>query len=383
MFFSLNKCSAPVDSESEFKFSKYILLVMAIYFPLAFATALKDLTILYGMPKIDSPVLALVVRELLFFSLMGYLIFRCAQKRFLLGLAAISVALGIHVIYLAGLSKDLVFGYRWLLPLLIIFSVPACFFRSKKVLPRIALWFFFFNFLLQLAHFLFGDGYFAKFAIGLNARNPGVFFYPAATAFFVLMVSWMYIKSVQKVQMWFILSFITSVLLCASLTGIIGATVLLFLIRAKLSRQTVAIAILGIALAVAYLHFARAAMTGSTYLQETGGGRVNIFRQVVSGAGSLPTHFGKCTNAAGNYSSGIVPDSLVSSMIGNFGVIWTIIVLLVCVYYSWVNYSEGADLGIIVLVGICSFGLNVTETGPSIMLAILSRFYSPEYGLQV
>lgn len=359
---------------------EYWILLAVVFIA---GTAIVGLLPAYSNLSVKIPIIVLICREFLFFLPLGVLLLFGTELKYLYSVLLLCLFLFLNVVFLNGFTPLVLLGFKALLPLLFLFalpnmngvSIPLPFF--KKLLNIV----FVVNLSLQILHFFAGKGFYAKFAIGLNARNPGILFYPAASAFLVLILFSLYLRFNRQISMRWVFLYLISIILCASLTGMAGVTMLILLNYPRFPRESRIYVVAVLIFGLLYLHHARMAMTGIAYLAETGGGRVDIFAKAYKSMGLLPEKFGLYTNAAVNYYNGIIPDSLWASLLGNLGWIWTVIVFLYLVLFAYANQLKRENMQMVYLAMFCSFGLNIPETGLPIFLAILSRYIKPVSGV--
>lgn len=365
---------------TEFRIESLILLAVGFMA----GTAIIGLLPAYSNITVKIPVVALLCRELLFFLSLAVFLVYGTEFKYLYAVSLLCSLLFLNVAYLSGFTPLIVLGFKALLPLLFLFTVPdkkgvgfsLVFF--KKLLNIV----FLVNLFFQLLHLFAGKGFYAKFAVGLNARNPGILFYPAASAFLVLILFSLYLRFNKHISMAWVYLYLISVILCASLTGIAGALLLVVTHYSRLPRESRIYVIPVLIGGLLYLHEARMAMTGASYLAETGGGRVGIFAKLYNSMTLFPENFGVYTNSAANYYKGIVPDSLLTSFLGNLGWLWAIFVSLFLGFFARANSLRHENMRVVYLALFCSFGLNIPETGLPIFLAILSRYVGLEPEVQ-
>ena len=243
----------------------YLLSGYAVVFLIS---TLIVLTPYYLNHVILVPLPLLIFREILFASCLIFLIWTQVEKKFIIFFGIVSLVLLLQLLFISDLNKLVIFGFRSLIPLVFLFALP------KKARPNLDSAFilslvkilFFLNFICQLGNFFLGKGIYGKFAFDLNARNPGIFLYPAASAFFILMLFYIYLKSKMKVSMLGLLAFLTSLILCASLTGISGACVLLLMEYKKFTKKTFITAVGMIIFGIFYFHAARMSLINHDYL---------------------------------------------------------------------------------------------------------------------
>jgi len=368
---------------------KYLIVVYLFF---ALSISVVSTTFLFNLPAIKVGLPFILLREILFVGILTYIFFTSTEKASLLRLLAVSLLIFINVMFIEVRFPLIILGFKSLLPLFYLLCVPK--FEQRQSLHLSAdFWIkliqtlLFCNLFFQLSHFFFGYGFYAKMFNFINSRNPGLFFFPAASACFILILSSIYAQLKNRIKLKEIFIFIFMISLCASITGVAGAFLLCFLNRHKIEKNNYSRVFILLCLSVIYLHFARLSMTGATYLEETGGGRYNILADVVKDNLKIngfeflwnsPKHFGLYTNAAYNYYNGYLADSQISALIGNLGPFWLIVVFIFFAYQVLVNYRLKNDLTVFYILVLCSVGLNISESGATIFLAILSRYFIPK-----
>ncbi len=378
----LNKIAKYVNEN--FFLNKIIL----IYLFTALCSSIAALAPLYLLPLVKTSIFILVLRDFLMFIVLSMLFF--LNTKLIYKLMTLLLLLLISIFAVIGSQNLLmtVFGLKSIVPLFLLFAVSdkkKILLVDKKFLEKTLIFLFLMNLTLQFSHAFFGYGYYAKFGFGMNARNPGLYFFPAATAFLVSVIFYIFSTLKPTIKLGELLLYITSTALSASISGLASAFVILFLIRKKLRKLYLVGACFLLILMTYYIHLARLAMTGSVYLSETGGGRIKVFAGI---AHHLETHFnfnvltihnfGLYTNAAVNYVHGYVPDSLYASFIGNLGTVWSMILILFFSVAVWTEYKTSKKMNpIYILILTSSFGLNITESGISIFLCLLSKHIQP------
>lgn len=331
--------------------------------------------------KVVVPTYYLVLREFLFMSIMGGFVVLTSAWSALLTASILFLLLSLTVAVVTGIDSFYLMGIKSLLPVVFLFLWPAKNrqvvslqqFSWTKTIKGILL----VNLFFQTLHLFFGAGYYAKLAIGLNARNPGLLYYPAATAIFILVLFAAYLKENKKTEIGWISLFVLSIFMCSSLTGIIGL-LLLLVHRFYLSfdkrnfRKVLLISIL-VFPGLLFLHFARSSMNGPIYYLESSTARLNIFKKAISTIQLLPQKFGYFTNIAAQGEKGFMPDSFYTAFMGNLGIIWSVIMGLFLIYGFISNAQAKQDPLFISLFLIGSFSMNMTETGVTMLLIVLFK----------
>lgn len=355
--------------------SASIIVSFVILYLLISATGTAPI---YSDKTILLPTVLLLFRELIFHVLLISIVMLYTRASYILWMFSMSLLLMGQLMILADSPLLIVIGFKSILPIFCIFALP------KKSFGRVKLetWeaavkvLLVANFAMQISQVFLGDGYYAFFKNGLHARNPGMFLYPAGSSLFTLVLLCGYFKVREKVSLFWVTLFTFSIVLCASLTGLIGLIAILILNFRRFTTKRLIILGCILVIGFVYLHFARYAMTGPTYLQETGGGRIQIFEQAFNSAEVSPSMFGQYTNTAAKYKIGTMPDSTYTAFLGNFGLIWAVILSFCFLFFLYRNYKNKSDVHFILLFILCSAGINIPETGVSVLLMIIFRYVS-------
>lgn len=99
----------------------------------------------------------------------------------------------IFLVFIAYIFKNdfMIFfaGIRWLIPfILMLVLIP---YITKELISKVSyigFYLFIFHFLIQIFQLFFAGGWFGFNALGLSARNPGIFFIPSTSAFFTVLI---------------------------------------------------------------------------------------------------------------------------------------------------------------------------------------------------
>jgi hypothetical protein len=230
----------------------------------------------------------------------------------------------------------------------------------------------------------------------INARNPGIFFYPSPGALLSLICFLFYIRIVNKISLGKYILVVLSVAFTASLSGVLSLIALTFTNKKYFSSTKIYILAILLSLStLPYAHIARHSMTGDTYLEETAGGRIKLFKEaffrpenkVISKFGvDIPVpdmslgNFGRFSNIyySFNKENAGLADSTYTAIVGNLGLNHAIIFLLLSVYLIMRNsdfsYRIKHDL---LLAGLFCYGINLSEVPIAVLLFIL---FSIQFG---
>lgn len=275
----------------------------------------------------------------------------------------------------------LLWGMRFLFPLFVLI-VPYnknIYFKNIQWIKKILVWLLVFHVLLQVVHLFWGNGYYSYMMLtSLNARNPGLLYYPAASAFLTLSLFVAIYSVDQKIK--YLPVVCASILLCSSITGVVTLLILVLLLHEKLSLINKLISGIYFAGAFISLHVARYSMTGNTYLQETAGGRAKVFSDVTSNLkfGFFNNDFGLYTNGyAGHFGGGVV-DSLYSALFSNLTFGWLLFTVAMLAYFTLLQKNLIKDTRgklIVALFVLSSVGVITTEATFPFLMLILAKVF--------
>lgn len=358
---------------------RLITLYIVYYLALSFVTVIP---LFHDMKPVAVPMYFLVFREFLFTLILGSFVLLTGAKASVLIAALMTALLSLTVLFVAHINVYYLMGIRSLLPVLALFvwpsqSVRYDFLKSWNWTKQFKI-ILIINIFFQVLHLFFGTGYYAKLAIGLNARNPGLLYYPAASAMFILVMFAAYLKENRQPQARWVFLFTAAVLLCSSVTGIIGLLVLCIyhLSRVKFDkkvlRNLVLVTFFGL-VGLVFLHFGRSSMNGPVYYLESSTGRIKILNKAISTMEFLPVKFGYFTNVAAKGDGGFMPDSFYTAFLGNLGIVWSVLFGLFLIYGVLRNYQAKQSLLFILLFLVGAFSINMTETGAVMLLIILFK----------
>lgn len=242
---------------------------------------------------------------------------------------------------------------------------------------------------LQTIQLVWGNGFYARILDVINARNPGVFFYPSPGALLSLSCVLVFIQITKKWDFKKHIVLALSIGLTASLSGLISIFALSLAFKKYFVSKAAFIYSMALnALLIPYIHLARYSMTGSTYLKETAGGRLDLFSNVATGpnvfdinmfgtAIKFPDlslkYFGYYTN----YAYSLYPDkarladSTYTSLMGNLGFNHLVLLVLFCLILLWKEFFKRYKYDLL-LSGLFCYGINISEIPIVTMILILS-----------
>jgi hypothetical protein len=336
------------------------------------------------------------LREVLIFSALFYVYLKFTTKDshvvncvFITFLCLSTVGQNPH--YLA-------WGLKFFLPLIIFISpskkLPALSFPLKQT-EMFLEGILYLHVFLQVLHFFLGRGYYSVYSFGLNARNPGIMLYPAASSFLTLALFALLLSATKKIKPSMLILTSLSILLCSSITGLVTYLIVIAILHSFFTFKT------KIALSVYFvfsffsLHFARYVPryigTTNSYLKETAGGRFQLFKQAFMDFSSGPftnffnLNFGKNTNASAQFSNGSIMDSLYTAVLANFNSLWVIaffILVLLYIYAQKILFIDKKFQAIIAIFLLCSVGLIVTEVSFPFLLLFIAKVVSSQEVIQ-
>lgn len=274
---------------------------------------------------------------------------------------------------------NIFWGLRFLVPMFFLLSpykpleLPHKPYKLQKIIDVIL----YSHVLLQLIHLFFGIGYFAKFAAtGLNTRNPGLMYYPGASAFLTLALFILSYSIDRKIRNLFVVSI--SILLCSSITGLATFLALVILIQKKLTNKQKLSFVFYFVFSFYILHLARYTGGGATYLDQTAGGRARLLNESVLdiNLSFLNGEFGKATNGARIHSNGRIVESSYAAIFANLGAIWSLLLISILLYYAFLQRLIFVDLRnrlILCTFILVSFGMIITEATFPFLLLVMSK----------
>jgi len=369
----------------QYSFIIYSLIAYVLLFTI---TASYPLIFLYDETlRNAAPFLLIVAREI-FYSIVLLLLMINIERKKLIVLVLILTLLCLNLIFLNTPLNMLICGLRFLIPFLILVS-PSSNKLSIDLAKRkdtfiVLIWSLLVLHLgLQVFHLFEGRGYYSLIFGTLNARNPGLYFYPAASAFLTGALALLYIKLQPNYSLKKIFPFLLSLTLCSSITGFAASLLLVAMIIKNAQNKVKLFLILYLSFSAYLLHNSRHAMTGDAYLRQTGGTRLELFIRAFQDSTLQPHKFGQYTNAAYSKSLYAVPDSMYTALIGNLGYFWFFIVFCYLIFALKSNLSfklnRKSDFKVLALFAVFAFGLVSSEAGlATLLFVICSRLQKHE-----
>lgn len=307
-----------------------------------------DITaILSGEPlalyRYDGPIVFKVIKDILYLLICCCIIF-WAMRINKFPIKELSFVIYILVFFAATVSlliNDVMtaaIGLRWALPFLIFFALgdwTRSFDRSRVIFWLVM------GMLIclfaQIYQLFYMPPVYGEVLPGIPARTPGIFLAPNSTAFFAC-ASLACLIACADNQRWLIIQ--TSLiafaicLLTQSGTGIIVC--LLLILRLFASRSTILFSIIAIVFVGLVLPNLNSLTMREDYIELSGGGRLDVLFNIIKTEAFSFGGFGSYTNASNLLSDDpqnmVAVDSLVASWIGNFGILSTLILLLVLLF---------------------------------------------------
>ena len=342
-----------------------------------------------------TPVYIKIIKDLGFvlmilIGFVGILKLRSISKVGFLSLLYIILILSTAFLYKNNLLLFLA-GIRWLMPIvLMIFIIP---YINQNLLSRIAkilVFLFIFHFIFQIIQLFFAGGWFGLNALGLSARNPGMFFIPSTSAFFTILVlffTMFYLQNSSLRKFVFIFSPI-SLLLTASGSGVAVYIVIMSLYLLKLKYFKL-LPLLSLVLFLIIIYTIEDITGRVGLLEESFGVRIKIFFDVINDSKifSQSLGFGTSTgyliaNEYGLDFNMTSTDSTYSSIIVNLGLVSffiVILILLLSLIIAWLNNNKEI-LIFIMIYGLFSATTSILEAYPmNLLFAILMAYYLRNY----
>lgn len=321
-----------------------------------------------------------IVRELLlFFSITYIAITNCNLNHLILNALFLLLIL---VLSLKSGFLNIILGMHFFFPLLV-FITPINKTKlqiNKNSFNSLILFYLLIHIIFQLIHLFFGKGVYAYFLdLDINARNPGLMYYPAASAFLTLALFCLSYSINKRVQHLYL--FCLSLFLCSSIMGLVTfLCAIIFLFNEFSKNQKISLFFYFVASFI-FLHLARYSMTRLNYLNETGGGRAKIFKNSITQINFdiINNQFGKSTNGAAKYLNGETIDSLYPALLLNLGPILFLIFFAIFTYYCYFQrelITNKRSILILIIVALSSFGLIITEASFPFYIIFLAKLFS-------
>jgi hypothetical protein len=235
------------------------------------------------------------------------------------------------------------------------------------------------HFLLQIIQLNMAYEWYGLNSFGLSARSPGIFLIPATSAAFTVMVFYLsrYFNNPGLLSNLAItlISFI-SVVLTESMIGLIAFFILLTLLHLKKEKIWLASILVATITPIIVYAFLNMNTRGTEMLEVSGGIRANILQDAFSRTELFSSDFGRGTNTAYLIvnNGGLPTDSTYTAILVNFGIfglIFFLVTLMISFIYAYLNPRFKSLVVFIILVSVFSLALNISETYPVNLLAVL------------
>lgn len=282
-------------------------------------------------------------------------------------------------------------GIRWLVPIvLMIFLIP---YINKNLLFKIAKllgWLFVFHFVFQIIQLFFAGDWFGLNALGLSARNPGMFFIPSTSAFFTILVlffAMFYLNNALLRKLILLLSPI-SIFLTASGSGIAVyiLVMMIFLTKKKLFKLIPVLMFISFFIFIYTVEI----ITGRVgILEESFGTRIAIFLNIINDSKFLSHDLGYGTSTgdliANQYGldfNMISTDSTYAAIIVNSGILsffLAVTIFLLALTMAFLNKNKEKFIFLLIF-GLFSATLSILEAYPmNLLFAVLMAYYLKNY----
>ncbi|HOK63669.1 MAG TPA: hypothetical protein PLE17_07235, partial [Soehngenia sp.] len=282
-------------------------------------------------------------------------------------------------------------GIRWILSIfLIIFLIPYIHRNLLEIIAKLLAYLFVFHFIFQIIQLFFASGWFGLNALGLSARNPGMFFMPNTSAFFTIMVlffTMFYLKINFFRKLIFLLSPL-SLFLTASGTGVATyiAIMSVYLLRQK---YFALITVFEIILFFVLFYTIEDITGRAGIIEESFGTRIELFFSALANSNFFSQNLGYGTSTgyllANEYGLSfdmIATDSTYASIIVNLGLssfVLTIVILFVALVLAWLNKNKQILICIIIF-GLFSSTTSILEAYPmNLLFSVLAAYYLGNY----
>lgn len=327
--------------------------------------------------KYEGPVLYKIIKDIVYIilfvaiALHSYFIGRLPVAQFSGWLITLIVALVVFSTIDNSPTAGLI-GFRWVFPL-ILFVLMKDWVRTVD--NNSAVRWVFIGLIgclaLQFYQLLFMPPVFGEIFPGIPARTPGFFVAPNSASFFgcasaaCVMV---FAPRKLKLHVYAVVLAVAVSALAQSGTGLVVSSLLA--LRVLCGRQKTIfwlVALFGVAFALPNLDF----LTGrDSYVELSGGGRIDAFLKIFDEAAFSLTNFGIYTNAANLLSANpedqIAADSLIASWVGNFGLLSAPAFLLLFLFarYDMPTVNWSSAMPCLLVFGLFSMTTIVFEAFP-------------------
>ncbi|HMM01546.1 MULTISPECIES: hypothetical protein [unclassified Dysgonomonas] len=285
-------------------------------------------------------------------------------------------------------------GVRWAIPFfLLILLYDVVDIDLLKKVTKILFCLLILHAAVQLLEMLFFPPRKGLNIFGFPGRLPGIFVHPSASGTFAAFCFYV-IRYFQegKIRLLGLVIAILSVFLSMSSTGVMLLFLLIFMpwyLKSKHKGILSIIAVLFLFLVVTNLDFLTGRGEGSSAV--SGGTRIQILQEIVDSAEPISTNFGLATNTAinlmssfGIQSNAYIADSLYTSVLTNYGVIFFFLFISAILYlllYLFVRKKIDIPFVLIFLISITSgVSIIIVEMFPmNIIIAVFLSYFMKEY----
>ena len=277
-------------------------------------------------------------------------------------------------------------GIKWLMPfILAVFLIGHINEKLLYKMGTILFYLFIFNFFIQIVQLFFAGGWFGFNALGLSARNPGIFFIPSTAGVFTILVlffSKFYMDKKLEKKIFFLITI--SIFLTESGTAI-GAYII-FIAIYKLKKSFLPLMPIVLTFLAIALVFSLGTLSDRPgLLKESFGTRLIIFSEVLNKGTYFAKNFGYGTNTAlliknryGLASKINILDSWFSAVVVNLGLIngFVIAILLILFFIALTILKDKEKLIFLIMYSLFSVTTIFTESYPAnLIFAVLLAYY--------
>lgn len=336
------------------------------------------------LSEIQGPIFVRLLKDLVYISVIfSVAAYSFTRKKNPLTVESAAIVLLIIVSFFLSFSKnDLltsVIGLRWATPLLIFLFIHA--WSSSFDGTKSLLWIYLgilICLLLQIYQLFYMPPVYGTI-FGLSARAPGMFIAPNSTSFFGCACAAFVHVFARGNFRHLLTSTILAVLITALAQSGTGAIVCVaFLLHTFFTGSRIIIIVFFVILAPAVFFNLDGLLGRDSFVELSGGGRIERFAAIVRASAYDLGNFGYYTNASNladaNPQFRYAVDSLWASMIGNFGVFAPFVIGFVAIFVF--RQMRGVDLDLAFSPMIVFFAFSFTtiifEAYPMNIIVILS-----------
>ncbi|VVE32770.1 hypothetical protein PSO31014_03725 [Pandoraea soli] len=232
-------------------------------------------------------------------------------------------------------------GLRWVTPF-ILFLLMRDWVNGidKRAAARWVLWGMYVCLAVQAVQLFTMPPVFGEVLPGVPARTPGIFIVPNSTSLFGCASAALLIvlRGDSRAKCWYFV-FLAGMISALSQSGAGIVTVALLALCVFCKRRINLFALLMLLSVLLLVPSLNILTQRADFVQLSGGGRLKVLWDMLSGASFGISNFGVYTNAANlvseNPAAQVAPDSLVASWIGNFGAFWIFGALLTALFVKF------------------------------------------------